>query len=334
MGRLIVRDFAGFALVLIFGLMAWPRAAHASVSIVGDGAHGAPATIRIHAAIRRGDFAAFEAAVARIGTLTDAKINDVPFITVELDSPGGDVVEAVKIGRSIYQHFMMTLVRPGHECVSACVFILVAGAVHTPDDEASIGLHRPLLVSWSHMSGDQARAKYNELMAYLRDYFVKLGVSAAAWEIMMGTDSDGMRYFAPAELDRLGLRGEDPAWEKLYDLKWTGGRPRSLPPRDSYAALPKIAEIDESYRNLVFMPGAYHPGADYFAGVKLPNVHFTWQSIDGDEMPAVSGPGLPDLGTLLTSTVDWIAYRLRPEWVLLIAAVVEFLRNRRRHGIY
>lgn len=299
---------------------------------MADGADGAPAIIRIQSAIRRGDFAAFEAALARIAGVNGTRINDVPFITVELDSPGGDVVEAVKIGRSIYQHFMMTLVRPGQECVSACVFILAAGAVRTPDDRASIGLHRPLLVSWSNMTGDQAHAKYDALMAYLRDYFAKLGVSAAAWDIMMGTDSNGMRYFAPAELDRLGLRGEDPAWEKLYDIKWTAGRPQSLPPRASYAALPKIADIDESYRNLVFMPGAFHPGADYYAGVTLPKVHFTWQSIDGDEAAAAPGAQIPDPGAVAAGIMAWAARHA--QWALAGIALLVFLGRRRRHGIY
>lgn len=334
MGRPESRAFGWVARNLIAAAMVvmCDRGASAAVSVLSDGAGGAPAAILIHSAITRGDFDRFGAAVARIRALNGNRINDVPFVTVELDSPGGDVVEAVKIGRAIYQNFMMTLVRPGRECVSACVFILVAGAVHTPADGASIGLHRPLLVSWRNISGMEARARYDALMRYLRDYFLKLGVSGAAWDIMMRTDSFGMRYFGPEELDRLGLRGEDPAWEKLYHLKWSAGRLESLPTRKSYMDLPKIAEIDEAYRYLVFMPGAYHPGTDYFAGVRVPEIHFTWQSIDDGQSTEPAAP-MPDLEMLIGTIADSVTRYFRPVWVLLLVAAFEILRHRRSNRI-
>ena len=298
--------------------------AEAAVSILNDGANGEAAMIRIHSAITRGDLARFGAAVARIDAQNGNRINDIPFVTVELDSPGGDVVEAVEIGRAIHQRFMMTLVRPGHECVSACVFILVAGAVHTPADDASIGLHRPLLVSWRNMTSTEAHARYDDLMRYLHDYFLRLGVSEAVWSMMMRTDSDDMRYFGPRELDQLGLRGEDPAWERLYDLKWAGLRPR---PRNSYADLPKLAEIGEKARDLIFMPGAFHLGQDYFAGVRLPETQFTWQSVDDDELTPAAG--LPDLGVLIERLAQALGQYFAPVWLLLLVGAIEVLRNRR-----
>ena len=39
-------------------------------------------------------------------------------------------------------------------------------------------------------------------------YFLELGVSEAAYDIMMRTDSYDMRYFDWTELDRFGLRGQ------------------------------------------------------------------------------------------------------------------------------
>src|ERR1700727_3043810 len=155
------------------GLMG--HGASANVTVLDDGANGGAAKILIHSAIHKGDLAAFEAALDRVSHTAKTEINDTPFITVELNSPGGDVVEAVGIGRVIYQHSAMTLVRPGQECVSACVFILMAGAVHTPTG-AAIGVHRPMLVSWRNMSSSEAHAKYDGLMRYLHDYFVELGV--------------------------------------------------------------------------------------------------------------------------------------------------------------
>src|SRR5262249_22271662 len=115
MARLVSRVFAG---LIIATLLAASLPALASVTVLRDGADGGSPTILIHSAIRRGDSAAFAAAFERIRARSDQRINGVPFVTVELDSPGGDAIEALDIGRQIYQHFMMTLVRSGHECVS------------------------------------------------------------------------------------------------------------------------------------------------------------------------------------------------------------------------
>lgn len=318
--------FAGSILAVA---LAGAPLARASVSILRDGADGGPPIILVHSAIRRGDAAAFETAFEQVRSLSDQRINGVPFVTVELDSPGGDVIEAVEIGRQIYQHFMMTLVRPGRECVSACVFILVAGAVRTPADEASIGLHRPLLVSWSKMNSARAHQKYDELMEYLRDYFRRLGVSPVVYDAMMGTNSFGMRYFSPAELDRFGLRGEDPAWEKLYGLRWAAAHAPRATVVLSETKLPRLAPIDPSWREIIFMPGAYHPGQDYFAGVRLPQAHFTWQAVDDDETAPPAQPGLETLWGMLADAGHWLFEGMRPIWLPIGLLAFELFRNRR-----
>jgi hypothetical protein len=306
------------------------RSADARISIINDGANGAPATILLRGAVTKGDRAALEAALARVRQVATSTINGVPFVTVELDSPGGDVVEALDVGRVIHQNFLMTLVRPGHECVSACVFVLMAGAVHTPADGASIGLHRPLLVSWSHITYQQARARYDGLMAYLRLYFHSLGVADAAFDLMMRTDSQGMRYFSSGEMDQLGLRGEDPAWEKFYGARWAAAAaPR---PDAAAAAMPaplaeaaKLPPVDETYRDVVFMPGAYHADQDYLAGVTLPNTRVDWVQLDNGWRPlwgAVDVLGLARM--LLDLSLAW----LRPVWWLIALLLVELLRAR------
>ena len=139
---------------LILTLIAWLAVqgqALASVTILADGADGKSARIAIRSVIAKGDLAAFQAAIDTVSRTAATKIAGVPFVTVELNSPGGDVVEALAIGRTLYQHSAFTMVRPGRECVSACVFILAAGAVRSPLTSASIGVHKPLLVAWRRM---------------------------------------------------------------------------------------------------------------------------------------------------------------------------------------
>ncbi len=316
--------FGSALLGLMAGLLI-SSGASAGVSILSDGADGTSAKIRIQSAIKRGDLAAFEAAVDLVSQTAKTRINDVPFITVELDSPGGDVVEAVGIGRVIYRHSAMTLVRPGQECVSACVFILIAGAVRTPTDSASIGLHRPLLVSWRNMDYAEARAKYDGLMRYLHDYFLELGVSEAAYDTMMRTDSFGMRYFSPGELDQLRLRGESPEWRARYaPQRIASGRPMTSRGQ-SLVDAPELPKIDESYRYVVFMPGAQLAGDSYFAGMHIPNLHFVWDSLDEGRQTLDWSP--PDFVGALKRVFRAVSDVVGPNWWLLGLFLFELIRG-------
>src|ERR1700733_2344170 len=91
-----------FAALLLACLMG--QGAVAGVTILNDGANGQSALIRIQSAITKGDLQKFEAALDLVERTARTRINDTPFVTIELNSPGGDVVEAIGIGRVIYQH--------------------------------------------------------------------------------------------------------------------------------------------------------------------------------------------------------------------------------------
>jgi hypothetical protein len=325
-------SFLTWAALLAAALMLFAGAsARASVGVVNDGADGAPAVIRLQSAIRRGDLAQLQNALAQIDRAAAEKIHRLPLIKIELDSPGGDVVEAVGIGRVIYQNYLMTMVRRGRECVSACVFILIAGAVHYPENGASIGVHRPLLVSWSHMSAAQAHAKYDGLMEYLRQYFAELGVADQAYDIMMRTGSADMRYFSPAELDQLRLRGEEPAWKALYAQRTAA---LSEPARVALAAPPALPEIDQSLRDLIIMPGADDPPQEAAAAQAEPppphwsrGPRFVWDSLDDGQQTPFTWSA-PDVIGWLKHLAAALAEILEPLWWFLALLAFEILRGR------
>lgn len=295
--------------------------------MLNDGSDGAPAVLRLQAGIKKGDLAAVESALTLVDRATAAKINGVPLIKLELDSPGGDVVEAVSIGQLIYQNYIMTTVRPGRECVSACVFILMAGAVHYPADGASVGVHKPLLVSWSHMSATQARAKYDALMDYLRQYFSELGVSDRAYDIMMRTASGDMRYFSTAELDQLRLRGEDPAWKALFVERAAGAR-APMATAAAFAPPPMLPKIDESWREIVFMPGADDPKIAVRPAVSAPSgPRFVWVLADDGRQSAFVWQQHDIIG-FLRRLATALAILFGPVWWLLALFAFEILRAR------
>ncbi len=302
-------------------------AASAGVSVLDDGSAGGPARLLVRSAIHRGDRIALESALDQVALTAKGRINGAPFITVELDSPGGDVVEALEMGRAINRHLAMTLVRPGRECVSACVFILMAGAVHTPLNGAEIGVHRPLLVSWTHMDADEAHARFNGLMAYLRDYFRELGISDDAYRTMMGTDSFDMHDFTPTELDETHLRGDGPAWQDYFASKqaFEAAPPPSVLGGPAITRKPApLPPVPEAYRTVVFMPGGF--GADeYFAGTDIQPGRLAWDNLD-DGRQGFGWSNL-DIDTLLTLIAHAIRETFQPIWWLVLVLMFELVRG-------
>ena len=300
-----------------------PSAAWARVTVASNGADGNAARIIVQSVISKGDLAALRNAVEKVD-LTAPTVFGVPFVTIELNSPGGDVVEALGMGKLIFEHSAMTKVRANDECVSACVFILIAGAVRTTEANSRVGVHRPLLVSWYHMDYREARAKYEGLMEYLRTYFIQLGVSEDAFRLMMNTGSSDMRYFSPRELDLFGMRWESPEWGRHYSVTSEAGEASDKTASAVGASKPKLPKIDPSYRYVVFMPGDL-PLKNYLAGVDIVSPNLAWDSLDGTD--AGTTKNLPSPADPIKALYRWIWPIFKQGWWLIALFVFEVLRG-------
>ena len=146
--------------------------------------------------------------------MVGSPLNPVPMIFVKLDSQGGNIMEALAIGREIRRRFMVTGVPYANmECDSACVFVLMAGVNRIGGGK--IGLHRPAFdpAFFADLSPTAARSRYNTLVEQLRQYYVdEMGGSPEAFRIIMTTPSTSIRYLSQDEMLALGIVGEDPAW--------------------------------------------------------------------------------------------------------------------------
>lgn len=95
--------------------------------------------------------------IAISGEITMSGIEDVNFlidwmrslepahhtVPVFLDSPGGDLIAAMEIGKTLRRSHAWTIVSNYKECSSACVFILASGVQRNAFEGAKLGLHRP-----------------------------------------------------------------------------------------------------------------------------------------------------------------------------------------------
>jgi hypothetical protein len=136
--------------------------------------------------IEAGDFAKFKSFI----------LGGDPVVEIYLASPGGNLAEAMKIGRlvrllnlstvvpskaltaqdrnGVVAHHNLTDPATNYQCASACFFIFVAG-IHRRTDhsgEAILGIHRPSLSpdELKRLSFDQAAAADNQTRRIVENY--------------------------------------------------------------------------------------------------------------------------------------------------------------------
>lgn len=138
---------------------------------------------------------------------------------VLLDSPGGDGLAAIEIGRMVHTAQAHVFVRG--RCDSGCVFILVGGVVRGVARDGAIGIHSPRLTTFvkgigvvdiNSASNPNAAAALEAGNRRSREYFSEMGLPDALFAAMKATPADRMRRLDMAELPGLGLTGFDPAY--------------------------------------------------------------------------------------------------------------------------
>lgn len=124
-------------------------------------------------------------------------LNRYPEIdTLELASAGGSAYGALLMVDRIHDAGLKTVIPAGAVCQSACSFLFLAGAFRTA--EGALGVHQP---SGSNLA--TGLVAVNDVL----DMFDRFDVPAEVRRRMLDTPPDGMYFFSPEELDRLGLVG-------------------------------------------------------------------------------------------------------------------------------
>ena len=135
---------------------------------------------------------------------------------ISFNSLGGDLDEAIAIGRLIREKQIATIIMPGAKCISACTIAFIGGVSRTV--HGAYGIHRPYATSAS--SGpDQSLSQYNHMTNLLRSYMVEMRISPDLAEQMIKTSPDNVRFLTPHEMNSFGVIGKDPVWEDLLITK-------------------------------------------------------------------------------------------------------------------
>lgn len=119
-----------------------------------------------------------------------------------LNSPGGSVHEAIKIGNLARELLMICDVPYRHTCNSACVLI-AAGCIRR--DLTQVGLHRPHFDSeaFGEADFDEASAQYQILMNKVSSHLYAMGLSETVVSIMERTPSTSIHILQGSEVTAL-----------------------------------------------------------------------------------------------------------------------------------
>lgn len=140
-------------------------------------------------------------------------------LIVLLDSPGGDGMAAMAIGKMLRQakaHVFVT-----GQCASACVFILAAGVVRTAD-AYSVGLHRGRVTisdadgkvqkELTPEQGSDAQKFLKRFEQEAAKYLTDMGIAPALFETMQKFERRSVYRLNTKEMVAFRLDGIDPEY--------------------------------------------------------------------------------------------------------------------------
>lgn len=166
--------------------------------------------------IEPGDFSKVLAAVD-----SHNKSRSCSLSRIKLNSPGGDVDEAMKIGRIIRKRELFTEVDLGDQCLSSCVLILGAGVVRSIMPEsllkpaARVGIHRPYFVALDKgLSTSEIRDLRKQMISRMKVYADEMDLSERLIDEMMSIPPEQIKILSPVELKQYRLSGVDASFDE------------------------------------------------------------------------------------------------------------------------
>jgi hypothetical protein len=135
--------------------------------------------------------------------------------SVTVDSSGGDVYTAMRIGRLLRQEEARVVVLGGASCFSSCVLILAGGVQRQV--LGKVGIHRPYFYDFpKDLKDDQIKPTLNKLWSDVRSYLTEMNIPSFLFEEMVSIPPSEIKILSKDELRRFCLNQDDPAWEEKY----------------------------------------------------------------------------------------------------------------------
>lgn len=138
---------------------------------------------------------------ARLAPLLAADPDEIWF-----DSPGGDIREALLIGRAIRARRSVTRIPAGARCVGACAEAFLGGVAREVDEGGRLGF---TAVPLSDPSSAQTQAERENAAARWAeeraDYYIRAGISRGLLRLQLDTPAPGICWLSDAGLRRYNI---------------------------------------------------------------------------------------------------------------------------------
>lgn len=189
--------FSSFAITVCCGqLLA------AEINVASYTNFNKPVGILISGKIVKGDFQRF----GRLIDPTENWNNYKGYLIggVHLDSPGGDVAEAMRIAQLVERSFVSTTVKSGNSCLSSCFLIFAAGMQRVWSGSSRLGVHRISLVGEELDLNKYGKATMEASQA-VENFLVRVGTPRKLIEKMNDTPPSEMYFLSFDWLEREGI---------------------------------------------------------------------------------------------------------------------------------
>lgn len=159
--------------------------------------------------------AGFTALMVRVTEIADRM--EIRNRVLDIDSAGGQVEEAIRVGDQIAESRWSIWVRDGSLCHSACVLVLAAG--DTRSIAGKVGIHRLMRLKSTATTRAELNDELRDITQQLRDYLSRNGVAAHLADRMMTIPARNLLLLNTAELRQYGLSGTNAAQEDLDRIR-------------------------------------------------------------------------------------------------------------------
>jgi hypothetical protein len=125
---------------------------------------------------------------------------------VWLDSTGGDVAEALRMGQVLRRVGMLTRIPAGAACIGACAEAFLGGVARLVDEGGMLGFGAVPLSdpasSQSQAERETAAARWAEQRA---DYYIRAGVSRGLLRLQLDVPAPGICYLSEEGMQRYNV---------------------------------------------------------------------------------------------------------------------------------
>ena len=149
--------------------------------------------------------------------------------TIHLNSPGGNLYEAFRLGRFIRASQAWADVGPDsfgapvdtytESCASACVFVFAGAILHfagldglADSSPTSLIVHRPYLEDAGAVPS--LNSAWRQMPIDMRNYLSEMNIPESLADLMLSIEPDKPRPLTKAEVEQFGLSGFDPVEEE------------------------------------------------------------------------------------------------------------------------